>query len=186
MNYLPINLNILNTHNADCWAYYCYLYRTTTHTFMNFNNNSITIKLTLRAEVPADREFADLCRSSWSKYHSTWEKQQLLIIDTPTTMMPHEVFEKLYEVIMRLSVRSRNSYFRLYMYMYYHCHNTLNDYGTTIERLAAELQTNHSLISSRIKYFIDAGLLRRMGKFNPELGIPYRYFIPPELGSGLN
>ena len=185
MNYLPINTDIIAQHHSDCWAYYCYLRRTVQDTYMNFDRN-ITIKLTLREEQPDDRIYADLCRSSWTKYKTNWEKKQVLILDTPTTMMPLQVFDILYDLIKQLPIRSRNSYLVLYLLLYYRCHSALNDYGITVERLAAELKTNHSLISQRLKFFIDAGFLRRMGKYNPDLGIPYRYFIPSEYCSKLN
>lgn len=101
-------------------------------------------------------------------------------------MMPFEVFEKLHDVVMTLPSRSRSSYCRLYMYMYFMCHAYKNDFGISIDRLSAALTGNSRTLCKEIKHMIDAGLLRRMGKYNSDLGIPYRYFIPIELCSGLN
>ena len=100
--------------------------------------------------------------------------------------MPLEVFDKVHQEIMRLPVRSRSAYCRMYLYIYMLCHKHNNDYGTTVARLAVALGSSEKDMSKKISYFMDARLLRRMGKFNPQLGIPYRYFIPIELCSGLN
>lgn len=186
MNYLPINQNILDNHKADCWAYYCYLYKCTKHTHLNFMN-TITINISIdAAKSRFGRAYADLGSTVWSKYKAEWETDQILIVGTPTTMMPFPVFEKVHDVIMTLPSRSRSSYCRLYLYLYYMCHTHKNDYGVTIDRLAAALTGNTRDLCAKIAHMIDAGLLRRMGKYNPDLGIPYRYFIPIEICSGLN
>ena len=68
MNYLPINQNILDTHKSDCWAYYCYLSKCITNTYLNFMN-TITIKLTLDCGRNLyGRAYADLGPSVWKKY----------------------------------------------------------------------------------------------------------------------
>ena len=186
MNYLPINQTILDSHINDCWAYYCYLHKTITKVWCNFINN-ITIDITIDAgRSKFGRAYADLGTTSWSTYSRTWEKDQLLILNTPTTMMPPQVFEIVHDVIMRLPSRSRNSYCRFYLTMYFLCHSCLNDYGISVERLATLLKSNTNDICGKIRFFIDVGLLRRMGKYNSDLGIPYRYFIPPDYCSGLN
>ena len=180
MNYLPINSNILNTHKADCWAYYCYLYKCITHTHLNFMN-TIVINLTLDAGRQLyGRAYADLGPTVWKKYKPSWETDQILIVGTPTTMMPLEVFDKVHEAILTAEPRSRTSYCRFYLYMYYMCHTFNNDFGVSIDRLCVALDSNSRDICKKIRFFEDAGLLRRMGKYNPELGIPYRYFIPLE------
>jgi hypothetical protein len=186
MNYLPINQSILNTHTADCWAYYCYLYKTITHTYMNFTN-TITINISIdAAKSRYGRAYADLSQPMWSKYSKTWEQDRILIIDTPTTMMPLEVFDRAHEAILTAPSRSRTGLMRLYLYMYYKCHQYNNDFGISIERLIAELTGNSRDLCAKLKFLMDAGLIRRMGKYNPDLGVPYRYFIPIELCSGLN
>ena len=105
---------------------------------------------------------------------------------TPTTMMPLEVFDKVHQAIITLPSRSRSSYCRFYLYMYNMCHTFKNDYGVNIDRLCAVLTSNNRDMTKKIQFFIEAGLLRRMGKFNPDLGIPYRYFIPPEYCCSFN
>ena len=186
MNYLPINETILNTHKSDCWAYYCYLYKCITHTYLNFTD-TITINISIdAARTRYGRAYADLSQPMWSSYSKNWEKEQILIVGVHTTMMPFEVFEKLHNVVMTLPSRSRSNYCRLYMYMYFMCHTYKNDFGISMDRLSAALTGNSRTLCKEIKHMIDAGLLRRMGKYNPDLGIPYRYFIPIELCSGLN
>ena len=186
MNYLPINQNILDNHKADCWAYYCYLYKCISHTHLNFMN-TITVNISIdAAKSHYGRAYADLGPTVWKKYKPNWETDQILIVGVNTTMMPFEVFSKVHDVIMTLPSRSRSSYCRLYMYMYYMCHVHKNDFGVSIDRLSAALTGNSRTICGSISHMIDAGLLRRMGKYNPDLGIPYRYFIPIELSSGLN
>lgn len=181
MNYLPINTTILNTHKADCWAYYCYLYKTIKTTYCNFTN-TITINITLdAAKSMYGRAYADLSQPMWSKYKKNWETDSILILNTHTTMMPLEVFAKVHDIIMALPSRSRSNYCRLYLYMYYMCHAFKNDFGISIERLSVELTGNSRTICREITHMIDSGILRRMGKYNPDLGISYRYFIPPEL-----
>ena len=116
MNYLPINETILNTHKADCWAYYCYLYKCITHTHLNFMD-TITVNISIdAARTRYGRAYADLSQPIWSGYSKNWEKDQLLIIGTNTTMMPFEVFEKLHDLIMTLPSRSRSTYCFFYMY----------------------------------------------------------------------
>lgn len=186
MNYLPINQNILDNHKADCWAYYCYLYKCISHTHLNFMN-TITVNISIdAAKSHYGRAYADLGPTVWKKYKPNWETDQILIVGVNTTMMPFEIFSKVHDVIMTLPSRSRSSYCRLYMYMYYMCHVHKNDFGVSIDRLNAALTGNSRTICWSISHMIDAGLLRRMGKYNPDLGIPYRYFIPIELSSGLN
>ena len=186
MNYLPINENILNTHKADCWAYYCYLYKTITHTYMNFIN-TITINISIdAARSRYGRAYADMGASTWSTYSKEWEKDQILIVGVNTAMMPLEVFDRVHEVILTASSRSRSNLLRLYMYFYYKCHVHKNDYGVSIDRISVELTGNSRTICSEIGFLIDNGLLCRMGKYNPDLGIPYRYYIPIEICSGLN
>ena len=101
-------------------------------------------------------------------------------------MMPLEVFDKVHEAVMTLPSRSRSSYCRFYMYMYNMCHAFKNDYGVNIDRLCVALTSNSRDMTKKVQFFIDAGLLCRMGKYNPDLGIPYRYYIPIEVCSGLN
>ena len=186
MNYLPINLNILNAHKADCWAYYCYLSKCITNTYMNFMD-TITINITIDAARNLyGRAYADLGPTVWKKYKPNWETDQILIINTPTTMMPLEVFDQVHQAILPLPSRSRTGYCRFYMLMYFLCHSCNNDYGVSIDRLCAMLDSSSEDICKKIKFFMEAGLLRRMGKYNPDLGIPYRYFIPIEICSGLN
>ena len=186
MNYLPINLNILNTHIADCWAYYCYLHKTITHTYLNFTD-TITINISIvAAKSRYGRADADLGPTIWKKYKPQWETDQILIVGTPTTMMPLEVFDKVHDAILTAPSRGRTSYCRFYLMMYYLCHSCNNDYGVSVERLCAMLDSSSEDVCRKIKFFIDAGLLRRMGKYNPDQGIPYRYFIPIEYCSGLN
>ena len=186
MNYLPINETILNTHKSDCWAYYCYLYKCITHTYLNFTD-TITINISINAaRTRYGRAYADLSQPMWSSYSKNWEKEQILIVGVHTTMMPFEVFEKLHDVVMTLPSRGRSNYCRLYMYMYFMCHAYKNDFGISMDRLSAALTGNSRTLCREIKHMIDAGLLRRMGKYNSDLGIPYRYFIPIELCSGLN
>lgn len=186
MNYLPINQNILNTHKADCWAYYCYLYKCITHTYLDFTN-TITVNISIdAAKSSLGRGYADLGSTIWKKYKPNWEINQILIVGVNTTMMPFEVFEKLHDVIMTLPTRSRSSYCRLYMYMYYMCHVHKNDFGVSIDRLGMALTGNSRTICRSISHMIENGLLCRMGKYNPDLGIPYRYYIPIEICSGLN
>ena len=186
MNYLPINQELLNKHKADCWAYYCYLYKCISHTHLNFMN-TITVNISIdAAKSHYGRAYADLGPTVWKKYKPNWETDQILIVGVNTTMMPLEVFSKVHDVVMTLPSRSRSSYCRLYMYMYYMCHVHKNDFGVSIDRLSAALTGNSRTICGSISHMIDAGLLRRMGKYNPDLGISYRYFIPIELSSGLN
>ena len=187
MNYLPINTNILNTHSADCWAYYCYLYQTISNTHCSFSNTSITINITLNAaRSKYGRLYADLGPTVWCRYKPQWEVNRILIVDTPTTMMPLEVFDKVHAAIMPLPSRSRTGYLRLYLYVYFMCHKCSNDFGISINRLSAEMGANTADVCKKIDYFIRAGLLRRMGKYNADLGLAYRYFIPIEYCSGLN
>ena len=186
MNYLPINQEILNKHKADCWAYYCYLYKCINHTYLNFLN-TITIAISIdAAKSHYGRAYADLGTTVWKKYKPEWETDQILIVGTPTTMMPLEVFDKVHQAIITLPSRSRSSYCRFYLYMYNMCHAFKNDYGVNIDRLCAMLTSNNRDMTKKIQFFIEAGLLRRMGKFNPDLGIPYRYFIPPEYCCSFN
>ena len=187
MNYIPINSTILNAHHTDCWAYFCYLRHSTTHTYCSFTPNSIRIKLTLAADGPSAeaRRYADMGRTLWTEYKKNWETEQLLIIDTPTTMMPHHVFDMVYEKIITLPKRSRGTHLRLYLHMYYWCHRCDNDFGISIERLACELSSNTGLVCTMIQFFIDAGLLRRMGGYSAFDGRSYRYFIPIELESDI-
>lgn len=186
MNYLPINQEILNKHKADCWAYYCYLYKCINHTYLNFVN-TITIAISIdAAKSHYGRAYADLGPTVWKKYKPEWETDQILIVGVNTTMMPLEVFDRVHNTIMTLPSRSRTPYCRFYLLMYYLCHSCNNDYGVTVERLCAMLDSSSEDVCKKIKFFIDAGLLCRMGKYNPDLGIPYRYFIPIEICSGLN
>lgn len=149
--------------------------------------NTITVNISIdAAKSHYGRAYADLGPTVWKKYKPNWETDQILIVGTNTTMMPFEVFSRVHDVIMTLPSRSRSSYCRLYMYMYYMCHVHKNDFGVSIDRLSAALTGNSRTICGSISHMIDAGLLRRMGKYNPDLGIPYRYFIPIELSSGLN
>lgn len=149
--------------------------------------NTITVNISIdAAKSHYGRAYADLGPTVWKKYKLNWETDQILIVGVNTTMMPFEVFSKVHDVIMTLPSRSRSSYCRLYMYMYYMCHVHKNDFGVSIDRLSAALTGNSRTICGSISHMIDAGLLRRMGKYNPDLGIPYRYFIPIELSSGLN
>lgn len=149
--------------------------------------NTITVNISIdAAKSHYGRAYADLGPTVWKKYKPNWETDQILIVGTNTTMMPFEVFSKVHDVIMTLPSRSRSSYCRLYMYMYYMCHVHKNDFGISIDRLSAALTGNSRTICGSISHMIDAGLLRRMGKYNPDLGVPYRYFIPIELSSGLN
>lgn len=186
MNYLPINQNILDNHKADCWAYYCYLYKCISHTHLNFMN-TITVNISIdAAKSHYGRAYADLGPTVWKKYKPNWETDQILIVGVNTTMMPLEVFSKVHDVIMTLPSRSRSSYCRLYMYMYYMCHVHKNDFGVSIDRLSAALTGNSRTICGSISHMIESGLLCRMGKYNPDLGIPYRYYIPIEICSGLN
>ena len=149
--------------------------------------NTITVNISIdAAKSHYGRAYADLGPTVWKKYKPNWETDQILIVGVNTTMMPLEVFSKVHDVIMTLPSRSRSSYCRLYMYMYYMCHVHKNDFGVSIGRLSAALTGNSRTICGSISHMIDVGLLRRMGKYNPDLGIPYRYFIPIELSSGLN
>ena len=149
--------------------------------------NTITVNISIdAAKSHYGRAYADLGPTVWKKYKPNWETDQILIVGTNTTMMPFKVFSKVHDVIMTLPSRSRSSYCRLYMYMYYMCHVYKNDFGVSIARLSAALTGYSRTICGSISHMIDAGLLRRMGKYNPDLGIPYRYFIPIELSSGLN
>lgn len=149
--------------------------------------NTITVNISIdAAKSHYGRAYADLGPTVWKRYKPNWETDQILIVGTNTTMMPFEVFSRVHDVIMTLPSRSRSSYCRLYMYMYYMCHVHKNDFGVSIDRLSASLTGNSRTICGSISHMIDAGLLRRMGKYNPDLGIPYRYFIPIELSSGLN
>ena len=186
MNYLPINQSILNTHKADCWAYYCYLYKCITHTHLNFMN-TITVNISIDAAKSLyGRAYADLGPTVWKKYKPNWETDQMLIIGENTAMMPFSVFEKLHDEIMKLPSRSRSTYCYFYMYLYFKCHAFKNDYGTTMERLEAEIGSNSRDASKKYKFFNEAGMLRRMGKANAELGVSYRYFIPPEYCCSFN
>ena len=186
MNYLPINQNILDNHKADCWAYYCYLYKCISHTYLNFMN-TITVNISIdAAKSHYGRAYADLGPTVWKKYKPNWETDQILIVGVNTTMMPLEVFSKVHDVVMTLPSRSRSSYCRLYMYMYYMCHVHKNDFGVSIDRLSAALTGNTRTLCGSISHMIENGLLCRMGKYNPDLGIPYRYYIPIEICSGLN
>lgn len=178
---LPINQTLLNDHAADCWAFYCYLYKSVTRTYCNFSPTSITINLTLDAgKSMSGRLFAGLGPSVWNKYKHEWPRDKLLIVDEPTTMLRLDVFEKAHSKILPLAARSRTGYLRCFLYMYFMCHKHNNDFGISINRLAAELGSNTNDICTKIKFFIDAGLLRRMGKYNADLGMTYRYFIPLE------
>ena len=186
MNYLPINETILNTHKSDCWAYYCYLYKCITHTYLNFID-TITINISIDAAKNLyGRAYADLGPTVWKKYKPNWEKEQILITGVHTTVMPFEVFEKLHDLIITLPSRSRSTYCFFYMYLYFKCHSFKNDYGTTMERLETEIGCNSRDASKKFKFFNEAGMLRRMGRANAQLGVSYRYFIPIELCSGLN
>lgn len=143
--------------------------------------NTITVNISIDAAKSLyGRAYADLGPTVWNKYKPNWETDQILIVGVPTTMMPLEVFSKVHDAIMMLPSRSRSSYCRFYMYMYNMCHAFKNDYGVSMDRLCAALASNTRDMSKKIQFFIDAGLLRRMGKYNPDLGIPYRYFIPVE------
>ena len=149
--------------------------------------NTITVNISIdAAKSHYGRAYADLGPTVWMKYKPNWETDQILIVGVNTTMMPLEVFSKVHDVIMTLPSRSRSSYCRLYMYMYFMCHVHKNDFGISMDRLSIALTGNSRTLSREINHMIDAGLLRRMGKYNPDLGIPYRYFIPIELCSGLN
>ena len=153
---------------------------------MNFMD-TITINISIDAARNLyGRAYADLGPTIWKKYKPNWEKDQILIVNTPTTMMPLEVFDLVHQAVVLLPSRSRTSYCRFYLLMYYLCHSCNNDYGVSIDRLCAMLDSSSEDICKKIKFFTDAGLLRRMGKYNPDLGIPYRYFIPIEICSGLN
>lgn len=182
MDYLPINLTLLNAHIQDCWAYYCYLYQTTTDTYCSFTPTTKNIILTLNAKRSIlGRVYADLSPQIWSTYKRNWEKDKLIILDEPTTMMRPQVFDRLHEVIMKLPRRSRNSYCRLYLYMYFKCHYCGGEYGISITRLGVELAANTRTICREISHMIDSGLLCRMGKYNADLGMSYRYYIPLQL-----
>ena len=149
--------------------------------------NTITINISIdAAKSHYGRAYADLGPTVWKKYKPNWETDQILIVGVNTTMMPFEVFSKVHDVIMTLPSRSRSNYCRLYMYMYFMCHVHKNDFGISMDRLSIALTGNSRTLSREINHMIDAGLLRRMGKYNPDLGIPYRYFIPIEFCSGLN
>ena len=149
--------------------------------------NTIVIKLTLDfSRNLYGRAYADLGPTIWKKYKPNWETDQILIVNTPTTMRPLEVFNKVHTAIMTLPSRCRTSYCRFYMYMYNMCHAFNNDYGVSIDRLCSALDSSSEDICRKIKFFMNAELLRRMGKYNPELGIPYRYFIPIELCCNFN
>ena len=153
---------------------------------MNFMK-TITVNITIdAARSRYGRSYADLGSTIWKKYKPHWETDRILIVGTNTTMMPVEVFDKVHQAILPLPSRSRTGYCRFYMLMYYLCHSCNNDYGVSIYRLCAMLDSSSEDICKKIKFFIDVGLLRRMGKYNPDMGIPYRYFIPIEICSGLN
>lgn len=149
--------------------------------------DTITVNISIdAARTRYGRAYADLSQPTWSAYSKNWEKDQLLIIGVNTTMMPFEVFEKLHDFIMTLPSRSRSTYCFFYMYLYFKCHSFKNDYGTTMERLEAEIGCNSRDASKKFKFFNEAGMLRRMGRANAQLGVSYRYFIPIEFCSGLN
>ena len=104
---LPINETLLNTHTADCWAFYCYLYKSTTRTICNFSPNAISIHLTLDAgKSMSGRIFSGLGQSIWNKYKHEWPQDKLLIVNEPTTMLRLDVFEKAHSKILPLAARS--------------------------------------------------------------------------------
>ena len=153
---------------------------------MNFMN-TITINISIDAARNLyGRAYADLGPTIWKKYKPNWEKDQILIVGVNTTMMPIEVFDLVHNAVITLPSRSRTSYCRFYLLMYYLCHSFKNDYGVTIERLCAMLDSSSEDVCKKIRFFIEAGLLRRMGKANAATAVSYRYFIPIEICSGLN
>ena len=45
--FLPINLTILNSHNSDCYQYYCYLYKAIDEQWISLSSNHQTINTKL-------------------------------------------------------------------------------------------------------------------------------------------
>ena len=182
MIYLPINDTLLSNYSSNCWAFYCYLSCGTIDTYCSFSEDKITIISYLdNTKLNEGRIQADLGEKIWKQYEKTFSNLDKLYFNCPTALMTLTTFNLLRDAILTLPKRSRNNYFKFYLTVYFMCHTYHNDCGVSIDRLAEKLGSNSNTICKEIQFFIEHGLLRRMGKFNPELALTYRYFIPIEL-----
>lgn len=95
--------------------------------------------------------------------------------------MPIKVFDKWYDFMLSKPPRSRNSYTRLYFYMYLKIMNCRESWSHSISQLASELDMQRSLVSSRLQELEKEGFIRRGSFIFGDVNLARVYDLPPEL-----
>lgn len=189
MKFIPITHSIL-TQSSYHWYYFAnYLrFNTTTQYISISTENKTKVILTHIGENAVSNTYhrLQISRQAFAaaggmQFPLTWK-----IIDEPTALMPHHVFDEVMEKINSLVTKSRNPMWRLFSYVYFSDAYFGGEFQMPQEQMAIELTMSLSWLNRALKQLIAWGLIERKGKykFTGEETFAYRHTIPEHLRCG--
>lgn len=186
MKFIPITYNTI-TDTKLHWYYFAnYIRLNTTNQHCSFSKeNKTKLIITYFGTNAAANTYNTLkiSRQAWSAAGGNTYSSPYKIVDEPTAMMPHAVFDVVMLKINELPKKSRNPMWRLFSYVYFNDAHFNGEWQEPQEQMAINLTMSLAYVNRGLKKLIEWGFVERQGKykFTGEDTFAYRHTIPDYL-----
>lgn len=181
---IPITASQGIAYKNNYYIYCSILYNCITNYFYTFDENKPNYYADLTLTKDRLLNTTNAVKMSIKTVKETWDEvpTTLWLHEEFICLMPTEVFEAWSMWVNKFSPKSRNSWTKLYFYLYFKIHNTRNGlYQHSRELIAAELGMSVKDISARIKRLVQDGWLID-SRYIPHIEAKY-YTLPENLFS---
>lgn len=181
---IPISNAIIKQHFSSTLFYYMVAVNWGTKKLITCLSGNKYINLTLN-DVPY-QYFAATPKTAQSfkrEMRLQMVRDNLTITDDFFAFVPQSTFQKWYNFMLTKPTRSRNSYTKLYFYIYLKCMQSIGGWSHSINQLAAELSMQPSSVSRKIQEIQQEGFLERSNFIFGDVNLATTYIIPSFLST---
>ena len=180
-NYIPISKEVLQEYSNSLYYYAVSIKLLTNYQVLWYNKSSRELQINLGLER-RDAVFQAL-KVSRTTFYKWWGKlTQDFVVRTEgyLCLMPYPVWEKFAALIDDMPIKSKNLYTRVFLFMYFNISANSNQWGNSVENIAAALKMDHSKVSEILIWTEQKGLIER-SNYASSYGLSRNYYLPREL-----
>ena len=179
-NYIPITREVMSEYKNSLYYYGETIYLLTNYQTLWYNKTSRELQLNLDLQQ-RDAVFQALgvSRTTFSKWWGRLGSDEVIRTEGYLCLMPFQVWEKYAAKIQDMPAKTRNVYTKVFMYLYFNISASSNQWGNSVENIAAVLKMDHSKTSEIIIWLETNGFIER-SNYASSYGLSRNYFLPKQ------
>lgn len=157
--YIPLTQSIFNIY-PNLYIYLTVMRNQTVKHFFNFSKHSLYSYHQINTDYHISRAACGMHRNNFNKAAKEIPLEQRFS-DESICLMPIQVWDKWENWVERFIMRARNSWTRVFCYVYFNADKWDNNYTNSVDNIAAELQMDSNDVSKKLIMLQQAGWISR-------------------------